>query len=159
MPFPTGIGLLNATLMKNHNAFAFLLVFSVFIMQGLISSAQSSSVATINSKDDYVHIKASINIVSQKLYHYAQQYPGYTFTPEYSESGKILKVTVAGVSDKETASQISTYLLELEILGEMIRTMNGAHLPAGNESSKKTMLTENEAKQYVPEFGDRTASR
>lgn len=142
--------------MKN-NTLRFILV----IILGLalsISVAQAQSGAAIESKADYQRIKESINAVSQKLYAYGKQYPAYDFSAEYSTEGKVIAMNVSGVSNKEDAKQISIYLLELENLGELVRSMDADHLPKGK--STEGMLSENEAKQYVPIFnsGDPVSS-
>ncbi len=129
------------------------LLFILVVVLGFalsISVANAQSTAAIDSQADYQRIKESINTVSQKLYAYAKQYPAYDFSAEYNTDGKVVAMKVSGVSNKEDEKQISIYLLELENLGELVRNMDADHLPKGK--STEGMLSENEAKQYVPIF-------
>jgi hypothetical protein len=106
----------------------------------------------IQSKEDYEKIKASINTLSQKLYGYAQQYPAYAFEAAYNPEGKVVEMHVSGVANADDAKQISIYLLELENLGELVRTMDYNHLPDSNEKTENTRLSEIEALEYKPLF-------
>jgi hypothetical protein len=130
------------------------LLFILVVILGFALSigAANAQSAAIESQADYQHIKESINAVSQKLYAYAKQYPAYDFSAEYNAEGKVIAMNVSGVSSNEDAKQISTYLLELENLGELVRNMDANHLPDTKGKSSDGMLTENEAKQYVPIF-------
>ena len=137
----------------NKQTLSLLVVVGIILVQSFTSAAQTSTPVAINSKDDYAKIKSSIASLSQKLYHYSQQYPGYTFSTEYGATGKVLQVQVSGVADDEMARQISRCHLELENLGEIIRRMNGAYLPTEKTNTQESKLTESEAKKYVPDFG------
>jgi hypothetical protein len=132
--------------MKNSTLLFILVVILSFALS-IAARAQS-----IESKADYQRIKESINAVSQKLYTYAKQYPGYDFSAEYNGEGELIAMNVSGVSNTEDAKQISMYLLQLENLGEQVRNMAADHLPDSKGKSTEGMLSENEAKDYVPLF-------
>jgi len=112
--------------------------------------ATQAQTASIQSKADYENVKASINTIAQKLYGYAKQYPGYTFSAEYNAAGKVIAMPVAGVSKESDAKQISAYLLEMENLGELARNVNPKYLTV----TKSDNITENEASKYEPVFAN-----
>jgi hypothetical protein len=106
----------------------------------------------IESKEDYKSIRTSINDVSQKLYVYAKQYPAYGFSAQYNDAGELTGMNVSGVADTADAEKISNYLLELEVLGAIVRNMDGSHLPEVKENGARTILSEVEAKNYTPSY-------
>jgi hypothetical protein len=83
---------------------------------------------------------------------YAKQYPTYGFAAQYNEAGELTGMKVSGVADKVDAGKISDYLLELEVLGAIVRNMDSRHLPEVKENITKTILSEGEAKNYTPSF-------
>ena len=128
-----------------------LLLISGLTLTIVTAHAQTNTVG-IQSKADYQRVKESINALSQKLYAYGKQYPAYAFSAEYNTDGKVIAMNVTGVANQDDAKQISTYLLELENLGQLVRTMDAAHLPKIKGDANEGMLSENEAKEYVPLF-------
>lgn len=106
----------------------------------------------IQSKEDYKKVQASINAVSKRLFEYARLYPAYSFTAQYDDAGKVVAMDVKGVSNADDAQQIAAYLMKLESLGELVRTMNVAYLPEIKGNPAKAMLSENEALNYTPTF-------
>lgn len=123
---------------------------------GIISSykavAQTTSPTGINSTQDYIHVRESISVLSQKLYNYYKENPACSFSAEYNNQGKIVAMNVTGVSDPVAAKQISTCLMELESLGSMVRNMNGDYIPVSVEDAETTVLNQEQAEAYVPSF-------
>lgn len=123
------------------------LLLAVICLSGAMQ-AQSQ----IQSKEDYKKVQASINAVSKRLFEYARLYPTYSFAAQYDDAGKVVAMDVKGVPNSEDAQRIATYLMKLESLGELVRTMNVAYLPEIKGNPAKTMLSENQALNYTPTF-------
>ncbi|RAV97789.1 hypothetical protein [Pseudochryseolinea flava] len=129
-----------------------LLQRTAFVAAFGLASVTAKAQTEIKSQTDYKNVQASINAVSKKLYDYAQLYPAYSFTPQYNEAGKLIAMSVNGVSNEIDANRIANHLMELEMLGEAVRTMNIAHLPTVKGNPGKGMLSETDAKNYTPAF-------
>lgn len=126
------------------------------ICLGIVSSykafAQTISPTGINSTQDYINVRESITVLSQKLYHYYKENPDCSFSTTLNSQGKIVAMNVTGVSDPATAKQISTCLMELESLGSMLRNMNEEFIPISFEDAKNSRLNEEQVNAYLPSF-------
>jgi len=132
------------------------IILALAVFLGLVSGyqalAQASSPTAINSTEDYINIRNSINTLSQQLFTLYQKNPSCSFSPEYNAEGRLVVMHVNGVSNPVEAQLISKCLIELEALGNLVRNMNEDYLPVSLEDAESSKMTEQEASTYVPAF-------
>ncbi|HEY3404365.1 MAG TPA: hypothetical protein VGK59_13335 [Ohtaekwangia sp.] len=126
------------------------LAVSLGIVSGYKAMAQTTSPGSINSTQDYIHIRESINTLSQQLFALYQKHPSCTFSPEYNDEGRLVVMHVNGVSNAAEAQQISRCLMDLESLGNLVRNMNEEYLPVTFEDAEKSRLNEQDSEAYFP---------
>lgn len=134
------------------------LLITVGIFAGLLASfnlfAQNTSsqpvVAhqyVINSQDEYTLAVESIQELAVKLYYAHQKYPKLMYSHIYNNDGSLMGFTVTGVPQSVEADKISGFLVELELLGKAVNTMDAAYLP----EVKNEKLTSRVSKKQATE--------
>ena len=126
--------------MKNntHKNLLVAIAFGAAILSGLTVQAQyptaslllsnSMELHSINSTEDFLYIEQSIITLGAKLRDAHQKYPHLKYAPAYHE-GEIIAFMITGVPETSVADQLSSDLVQLEVLGNTVRTMNEAYLP------------------------------
>lgn len=117
---------------------------SAAISSGFKANAQHQSVSTllsnhtmkysINSKEDYSLVEESISTLAAQLRDAHQKYPNLRYSPVY-DNAEIVAFLITGVSKSSEADQLSTALMQIEILSNVIRTTDEAYIP--NVDGKK----------------------
>ena len=134
------------------------LLIAVGIFAGLLASfnlfAQNTSsqpVAAqqyvIHSQEEYTLAVESINELAVKLYYAHQKYPKLTYAQVYNSDGSLMGFTVAGVPQSAEADKISGFLVQLEILGSAVNTMDPAYLPESKNEKLTSRVSKKQATQ------------
>lgn len=129
------------------------LLIAVGISAGLLASmnlfAQSpqpkQQAYTIDSQTEYATVVNSINDLAGKLYQAHQAFPNLTYAHIYDASGALMGFTVAGVPQSAKADEISGYLMELEVLGNAVQTMDDSFLPASKNMRLSSRVSKKKA--------------
>jgi len=136
--------------MKNntHKNFLIAFAFGAAIISSFNAQAQYPTVSallsnntmasyTINSTEDFLSIEQSINTLAAKLRDAHQKYPNLKYSPAY-DNGEIIAFVITGVPQSSIADELSSYFMELEVLGNVVRTMDATYLPpiADNKLSR-----------------------
>jgi hypothetical protein len=131
------------------------LLIAVGIFAGLLASfnlfAQNTSsqpVAghyVINSQEEYALAVESIEELAVKLYYAHQKYPKLTYSQVYNNDGSLMGFTVTGVPQSVEADKISGFLVELELLGTAVNTMDAAYLPVSKNEKLDSRVSKKQA--------------
>lgn len=89
----------------------------------------SAAVYTINSQSEYQMAVSSIQDLASKLYSAHVKYPALAYSHVYNNDGSLMGFTVTGVPQSAEADKISSSLMELELLGKAINSMDLAYVP------------------------------
>lgn len=130
-----------------HKNFLTALIFAALTGAGFNALAQYPAASavlvnhditkySINSTEDYIRIEDQISALGQTLSDAHKKYPNLSYLPVYNDD-KIVAFMINGVNDNAAADQISTSLMQLEILADAIKSMDESFLP----SSKDTKLS------------------
>ena len=130
---------------KTHKNLLLAVAFSVAIISGFTAHAQYPAVSallsnnamghySINSTEDYLYVEQSINTLAAKIRDAYQKYPNVNYSPVY-DNGEIIAFMINGVSKSSAADELSSNLMQLEVLGNAVRTMDVSYVPYA--SSKK----------------------
>ena len=133
------------------------LLIAVGIFAGLLASfnlfaqnTSSSGGATryaIHSQEEYTLAVESINELAVKLYYAHQKYPKLTYTQVYNGDGSLMGFTVTGVPQSVEADKISGFLVQLEVLGSAVNTMDPAYLPESKNEKLTSRVSKKQATQ------------
>jgi hypothetical protein len=134
------------------------LLIAVGIFAGLLASfnlfAQNTSsqpVAAqqyvIHSQEEYTLAVESINELAVKLYYAHQKYPKLTYTQVYDSDGSLMGFTVNGVPQSAEADKISSFLVQLEVLGTAVNTMDAVYLPESKNEKLTSRVSKKQATQ------------
>lgn len=131
--------------------------FSLFAQN---SSMNRSAVAqyTITSQSDYVAAAESIQILAVKLYDAHVKYPALAYTHVYNHDGSLMGFTVTGVPQSGEADKISASLMELEMLGNAINSMDVAYLPETKNEKLSSRISRKKAMENTSEHDAMMAS-
>jgi hypothetical protein len=88
---------------------------------------------SINSKDDYLQVEQKINTLSATLQDAHQKYPALTYTPIYS-GNELSGFIISGVHDNSVADELSSALMQLDVLGKAVTKMDMSYLPSIREN-------------------------
>ena len=132
------------------------LLIAVGIFAGLLASfnlfaqnTSSQSVAphqyVIHSQEEYALAVESINELAVKLYYAHQKYPKLTYSQVYNNDGSLMGFTVTGVPQSVEADKISGFLVQLEILGTAVNTMDAAYLPESKNEKLSSRVSKKQA--------------
>jgi hypothetical protein len=103
----------------------------------------------INSADEYLRIQDSVQVLAYDLYLISEAFPNYKYVHQTNEAGKIVAVSVVGISDAEMATKAATNLMLLEVLGDQVRKIDPSLLPS-NRFKGDEIVSEKEAARYKP---------
>lgn len=123
---------------KTHN-YLIAFAFTATIISGFNAHAQYPAVSallsnntienySIGSTADYLYVEESINTLAAKIRDSFQKYPNLKYSPVY-DNGEIIAFMINGVSKSSAADELSSYLMQLEVLGNAVRTMDEAYMP------------------------------
>jgi hypothetical protein len=68
-------------------------------------------------------------------------YPNFKYVAAYDQ-GEITGYVITGVSDTEVANKLSSCLMQLQVLGDYVRTMNTAYLPVTEDKAARVSKRE-----------------
>lgn len=105
----------------------------------------------IDSQSDYLVAVNSIHTLAGKLYDAHVKYPSLAYTHIYNQDGSLMGFTVTGVTESSEADQISSSLMELEMLGNAINNMDVAYLPVNNDEKLSSRVSKKKALQNTAE--------
>ena len=88
---------------------------------------------SINSTEEYVRIEDQISALGESIGQAYKKHPNLSYTPVYNDD-KIVAFMINGVKDSEDADQISSNLMQLEILGAAVKSMDESYLPTIKDS-------------------------
>jgi len=134
------------------------LLIAVGIFAGLLASfnlfAQNTSSQpaaaqqyVIHSQEEYTLAVESINELAVNLYYAHQKYPKLTYAQVYNSDGSLMGFTVTGVPQSAEADKISGFLVQLEILGSAVNTMDAAYLPESKNEKLTSRVSKKQATQ------------
>ena len=103
----------------------------------------------ISSQSDYLKAVSSINELASKLYRAHSKYPQLAYSHVYNSNGELMGFTVEGVSQSSVADEISGQLMELEVLGNAIHSMNDTYLPESKNSKLSSRVSKKRAMQSM----------
>jgi len=128
-------------------------LIAVGISVGLLASLNlfGQNTYTIKSQSDYAVAVNSIHSIAGKLYDAHVKYPSLTYTHVYNQDGSLMGFAVTGVSKSSEADQISSSLMELEMLGNAIKNMDLAYLPTDNNEKLSSRVSRKKAMQNTAE--------
>ncbi len=110
-------------------------LIAVGISVGLLATLNlfgqsTSNPYTVKSQSDYLVAVNSIQSLAGTLYDAHVKYPALAYTHVYNQDGSLMGFAVTGVSKSSEADKISSSLMELEMLGNAINSMDLAYLPS-----------------------------
>jgi hypothetical protein len=133
------------------------LLIAVGIFAGLLASfnllAQNTSSPAgitqyvIHSEEEYTLAVESINELAVKLYYAHQKYPKLSYAQVYNSDGSLMGFTVTGVPQSVEADKISGFLVQLEVLGSAVNTMDPAYLPESKNEKLTSRVSKKQATQ------------
>ena len=129
--------------------FASLLASFNLFAQNTSAQPVAGSQYVINSQEEYAITVESINELAVKLYYAHQKYPKLTYTHVYNNDGSLMGFTVTGVPQSVEADKISTFLVQLEVLGNAINTMDAAYLPESKNEKLSSRVSKKQATESV----------
>jgi hypothetical protein len=129
--------------------FASLLASFNMFAQSSASQPVSGPQYVINSQEDYALAVESIEELAVKLYYAHQTYPKLDYSQVYNNDGSLMGFTVTGVSQSGEADKISGFLVELELLGNAVNTMDAAYLPASKNEKLSSRVSKKQAESDV----------
>jgi len=127
--------------MKNlHKNLLTALAFGIAISTGFDARAQYPAAAvllannnlnnySIKSTEDYYRIEGQIKGLGETLRAAHEQYPNLKSTPVYNEE-EIVAFIITGVTNTKDADKISNSLMQLEVLANVVHTMDESYLPS-----------------------------
>ena len=89
---------------------------------------------SINSTDDYLRIEDQISVIGKRIGQAYKTHPNLSYTPVYNNDDQIVAFMINGVKDSKAADQISSDLMQLEILAGAVQSMDETLLPATKDS-------------------------
>ncbi|HEX6222922.1 MAG TPA: hypothetical protein VFZ52_00840 [Chryseolinea sp.] len=134
------------------------LLITVGIFAGLLASfnlfaqnttSQPSSSYVISSQEEYALAVESIEELAVKLYYAHQKYPKLSYSQVYNNDGSLMGFTVSGVPQSTEADQISAFLVELEVLGKAVNTMDVALLPDSKNEKLESRVSKKQAESSL----------
>ena len=135
------------------------LLIAVGIFAGILASfnlfAQSPKFVSnqqyaIDSPAEYEHTVQKIQTLAGKLYDAHAKYPQLAYTHVYNNNGALMGFTVTGVAHAAEANEISASLMQLELLGNAISTMDHAYLPK-NDGKLSSRVSKKKAMESQPQ--------
>jgi hypothetical protein len=133
------------------------LLIAVGIFAGLLASfnlfAQNTSSPNgthqyvIHSQEEYTLAVESINELAVKLFYAHQKYPKLIYAQVYNTDGSLMGFTVTGVPQSVEADKISGFLVQLEVLGSAVNTMDPAYLPESKNEKLTSRVSKKQATQ------------
>lgn len=142
------------------------LLIAVGIFAGLLASfnlfAQNTSSPTgagasqyvIHSQEEYTLAVESINELAVKLYYAHQKYPKLAYDQVYNSDGSLMGFAVTGVAQSAEADKISGFLVQLEVLGKAVNTMDPAYLPESKNEKLTSRVSKKQATQSTAQGED-----
>lgn len=89
----------------------------------------------ITSTEDYLQLESSIKSVADKLHDAYQKYPNLSYEASYN-GDQIIGFVVNGVKNSEDGNEIAYYLMQLELMGKVVETIDEKYLPSDSASSR-----------------------
>jgi hypothetical protein len=136
---------MKAAVVKRNVLVAVALTILMVISHTMFSQvlpAASSSIAghgvesySIDSSEDYLNLESAIREVAGKVSEAYQKYPGLTYEPAYNGE-EIIGFVIGGVKNAEEGNEIAYYLMQLEIMGNVVATVDEKFLPVASASSR-----------------------
>lgn len=97
------------------------------------TSQNSAARYSIHSQAEYQMAVESIQELANTLYNAHVKYPALAYSHVYNNDGSLMGFTITGVSQSKDADKISSSLMQLEMLGTAVNTMDLAYLPDSND--------------------------
>lgn len=129
--------------------FASLLASFNLFAQNTSSQSVSGSQYVISSQEDYALAVESIEELAVKLYYAHQKYPKLNYSQVYNNDGSLMGFMVTGVPQSGEADEISGFLVELELLGNAVNTMDAAYLPESTDEKLTSRVSKKQAESNV----------
>lgn len=98
---------------------------------------------TVNSTAAYLELESSINELSARLHEAFVEHPNLQYRPAYDAEGEIIGYLVTGAGSAKEANTVAQILTELNILGEIVSSVDPQFLPA----AKNDRVTKRDARQ------------
>lgn len=98
---------------------------------------------TVNSTAAYLELESSINELSERLHEAFVEHPNLQYRPAYGAEGEIIGYLVTGAGSAKEANAVAQILTELNILGEIVSSVDPQFLPA----AKNDRVAKREARQ------------
>lgn len=112
------------------------------------SRERIGSLAMISSSQEYLTIQDSVQALAYDLFLISEAYPDYKYVHQTNDAGIITAISVVGISDVDVATKAATNLMLLEVLGEVVRTVDPVYLP--KRSTVPGALSKHDATVYKP---------
>lgn len=90
---------------------------------------------SIDSSEDYLNLETAIKEIAGKVNEAYQKYPALTYEPAYNGE-EIIGFVIGGVRNREEGNEIAYYLMQLEIMGNVVATVDEKFLPVTSASSR-----------------------
>ena len=102
----------------------------LFPTASLLLSNHNLSDYTINSTEDFSRLEGSISMISHRISSAFESHPNLQYLPSYNENGEIAGFIITGVSNSTEANDISSMLMQLEVLAKIAQSADEKFYPA-----------------------------
>lgn len=117
-------------ILTGSNAFS-----QVIPASSVVFTSHSIDEYLITSTEDYVQLENSIKSVADKLHDAYQKYPNLSYEASYN-GDQIIGFVVNGVKNREDGNEIAYYLMQLELMGKVVETIDEKYLPFDSATSR-----------------------
>jgi hypothetical protein len=114
----------------------------MFPTASLLLSNHNVSDYTINSTEDFSRLESSISMISERIASAFQSHPNLQYLPSYNENGEIAGFIVTGVSNSIEANNISSMLMQLEVLGNIAQSADERFYPSEEMNASRVSKKE-----------------
>lgn len=101
----------------------------------VVFTSHSIEEYSITSTEDYLQLESSIQAAADKLHDAYQKYPHLSYEPSYN-GDQIIGFVVNGVKNREDGNEIAYYLMQLELMGQVVETIDEKYLPFDSASTR-----------------------
>jgi hypothetical protein len=98
---------------------------------------------SINSTEDYILVEEQITALGEKIRDAHKANPNLNYTPVFNNE-EIIAFVVTGVKENSAADEISNNLMQLEVLADVVKSMDDSFLPTIKDS-KLSRVSKREA--------------
>ena len=98
---------------------------------------------SVNSTEDYIRVEEQMTILGEKLRDAHKANPNLNYTPVF-DNEQIVAFVINGVKENSAADEIANNLMQLEVLADVVKSMDDSFLPTLKDS-KLSRVSKREA--------------